>query len=245
MMKLKLLTLGATTLLSAGLAHASGLYVGGTVGTLSLTSRHDLHIGPIEVDSAGSGFPDIQIDSATTLGDTGYGGRFFTGYMFDLVKKFSVAIEANLEFNTASVDTGTSLSISPIIETISLLNTQLDVKNSYGLSLLPTYHISDDFLVFARAGIARGTIHSNAVGALTNVNDSFNRMGGQLGLGMEYALSKHLSLRGEYIYTSYKSIDQSFAPGVTIPNSFGIKFPIDLNNSVHTSAFGIGFTYRI
>lgn len=243
-MKLKLLTLGALACFSAGIAHADGFYVGGTVGALSATSDTELHSGPLTID--GINLPvAIRQDISVTTGNTGFTGRLFGGYLFHIVNKFCLGVEANGEFNTANIESTPTISAQPVVGPISIFNTKLNVKTSYGLSLLPTYQVSDDFSVFARAGIAYGTINSTVSDVLANGDDTFHELGGQFGVGMEYALSKHLSIRGEYIYTAYRSVEQNFNPGITIPDSFGVHLPENYVNHVRTSAFGLGLTYRI
>ncbi len=240
-MKLKLLSIAALACFSVGAAHAQGFYVGGTIGALSLTSKSTLNLGPIDLTPLNIA-PNLNagVNIPVDLGDTGFDGRLYAGYLFDIAKNFCLGLEANAEFNTASAEASSTVSVTPFVPTISILNTRLDVKNSYGLSLLPTFHISDDFLVYGRAGLAYGTINSSITGPLWNINDSTHEMGGQFGVGMEYSLSKHVSLRGEYIYTIYRSLDQSVTPSVA-----GFQIPMNFSHKVNTSAFGLGLTYRI
>lgn len=85
--------------------------------------------------------------------------------------------------------------------TATLGNFEISNKNSmktsygFGLSVLPGFTMSDSTLVFGRIGYVRARF--------TNVNAMVN--GGQLGLGMQTALTQSMDLRAEYDYTDYAS----------------------------------------
>ncbi len=86
--------------------------------------------------------------------------------------------------------------------------------SGYGIGLIPGIMLSDRTLAFIRAGLVRSyfsTIRSTATG-------------GQLGLGLQTALTQNWDLRGEYDFTAYNSV------GGVSPRS-------DL--------FNLGFVYKI
>lgn len=239
-MKLKILAVTSLACVCLNQANAADFYAGTSVGVLSLTSNSSIHGGPVHIPDG----PTVNINVPNDAGDTDYTGRLFAGYGFDFKNKFYLGIEANGEFNAAEVHTTPTLSIAPIINTISISNTQIEVKNSYGLSVLPGYHIADNFLFYGRAGVAYGTINSSFVGAFSNANQTFHKLGGQFGVGMEYGLSKHLNLRSEYVYTVYGSVEQNVTPGVNFDGSSGITVPVNFSNSINTGAFNLGLNYR-
>jgi opacity protein-like surface antigen len=72
------------------------------------------------------------------------------------------------------------------------------VKSSWslGLSILPGYLILDNVLAYGRLGVVK-TYFSNSGG---------NANGGQVGLGLQTALTESWDLRGEYIYSFYSSV---------------------------------------
>ncbi len=67
---------------------------------------------------------------------------------------------------------------------------------SYGLSLIPGILMNDTVLGYLRLGI----LNTNFT---TNNN---NATGGQVGLGLQTAITERWDLRGEYIYDFYRSV---------------------------------------
>jgi len=79
------------------------------------------------------------------------------------------------------------------LTSIHLSNSSL-LKTTYGLaaSVIPGVMLSDNTMLYGRLGLIRSNFSS----------DSYAN-GGQLGLGMQTRVGQNVSLRGEYIYTSY------------------------------------------
>lgn len=67
----------------------------------------------------------------------------------------------------------------------------------YGASFIPGVLLSDNTMVFARAGIVRSRFSDASVTAT----------GGQVGLGMQTNVMQNWDLRGEYDYTKYDSVN--------------------------------------
>jgi len=66
----------------------------------------------------------------------------------------------------------------------------------YGLSVIPGYLITDNVLGYLRLGVVNTHF----------TNNSRNATGGQVGLGLETALTNSWDLRGEWVYSSYNSV---------------------------------------
>jgi len=98
-----------------------------------------------------------------------------------------------------------------------VISNKNDMKTSYGygLSVLPGVMLNDNTLAFVRAGFVRSR--------LSDVSKMSS--GGQIGLGMQTAMTQHMDLRGEYDYTSYANVG-------------GIKSP-------RTDAYTLGVVYKI
>lgn len=83
---------------------------------------------------------------------------------------------------------------------------KLTTRSSYGVSFIPGVMLTDHTLAYLRAGVVRGQFRAQAqdetlgYGAQTK-----NVTGGQLGLGMQTSLAQNVDLRGEYVYTGYRS----------------------------------------
>lgn len=87
--------------------------------------------------------------------------------------------------------------------TYSFKNSGLDrTTYGYGASIIPGLMLSDHTLGYVRAGVVKSRF-SHASESVT---------GGQLGLGLQTSLSQNVDLRGEYVYTAYRSVDRVSSP---------------------------------
>lgn len=91
---------------------------------------------------------------------------------------------------------------------------------SIGLSVLPGYLILDNLIGYLRLGVVK-----------THFSSDGSSNGGQMGLGLEAALTESWDLRGEYIYSFY----QSTAGCNPAPGTLG---------SVKSDQFNIGLMYK-
>jgi outer membrane immunogenic protein len=164
--------------------------------------------------------------SGTTLVEsdasgTGVGGNLFTGYGYTFCNGAYLGGEvfgslSSLEHKTNLPTTG---------------NLSLKLKNSYGISALPGYWITDNSLLYARVGYVRSKFEESLQG-LASHNHELNGL--QLGIGLQTTLVDNLSLRGEYIHTNYQSTpSRSYANGL-----------ITTNYRPTTDQFGLALAYR-
>lgn len=91
---------------------------------------------------------------------------------------------------------------------------------SIGLSVLPGYLILDNLIGYLRLGVVKTYFSSNG---------SYN--GGQVGLGLEAALSENWDLRSEYIYSFYGTESSCSSE----PGELG---------SVKSDQFNVGLIYK-
>jgi opacity protein-like surface antigen len=100
----------------------------------------------------------------------------------------------------------------------AVINNKNDMKTSYGysVSVLPGLMLSDNTLAYARGGFVRSRF--------TNVNKM--NTGGQLGVGMQTAVTQHVDLRGEYDYTSYANVGGIKSPS-TDEYTVGVVYKFD------------------
>lgn len=89
----------------------------------------------------------------------------------------------------------------------------------YGLSVLPGYMIVDNVLGFLRLGVVE-----------THFNSGSNqwRTGGQIGLGLDTALCTNWDLRGEYIYSFYNSLSNSYGLPRSQQFNLGLIYKFEL-----------------
>ena len=78
------------------------------------------------------------------------------------------------------------------------------VKSTYGFggSLIPGVYLTDHTLGYARLGVVDSHFKGEEDGVF----------GGQVGLGMQTDVGKNLSLRGEYVFTAYRSFNGNSSP---------------------------------
>lgn len=69
--------------------------------------------------------------------------------------------------------------------------------NTFGFSIIPGIQISEYTIGYLRIGAVSARFPSV----------SKNAMGGQLGLGLQTSLTQAWDLRGEYVYTAYRSLN--------------------------------------
>lgn len=93
-------------------------------------------------------------------------------------------------------------------------NNNLKTSYAYGVSVLPGVMLSDNTMAFLRAGVVR-TRFSNA-------NET--RTGGQIGVGLQTCLTQNVDLRGEYIYTGYRSFNSTH--NVSAPRSDAVNLSL-------------------
>ncbi len=156
---------------------------------------------------------------------TGFGGNLFAGYGYTFCNGFYLGSE--VFGSMTSLEHKTTTSVSGFSNTA-----KIDVKNSYGLSVLPGYMITNNTLAYARVGYVRSKLEISNSGF---PSDKFNLNGVQYGLGLQTALMNNLSLRGEYTYTNYQSESRSYT------NNAGTG-TARLNPS--TDQFGVSLAYN-
>lgn len=228
-------------------------YVGGTIGAKAITTDTDIDVGlgaNVDFGPFDGDFLAV-LDSDIDGGNAGASGTLYIGYGMNL-NNFYLGFEANAEFNNITVENETTVSVDPLFDgNLGILETELSVKDSVGLSILPGYRFTDNSLFYTRLGIIWGRITSEVDGVSGENNDSFTKLGGQVGLGMEYSLTRQLSVRAEYVYTWYQSVDTdadtSLDLGGFIDSEFGIAdvdLFTDVEHTIRSNAFNLGLTYR-
>lgn len=72
----------------------------------------------------------------------------------------------------------------------------------YGASIIPGLMLSDRTMGYVRGGIVKSRFN----------NASESVTGGQLGLGLQTSMTQNVDLRGEYVYTAYRSVGAVSSP---------------------------------
>lgn len=107
----------------------------------------------------------------------------------------------------------------------------------------------DQWLAYLTAGLAVTRLKLDSrftdtflTGASGQGSSEETKTGWVLGLGGEYALSERLSLRGEYLYADYGSVDHSFV--VTNAGNPGLSSTIKDKADFKTQTLTLGLAYR-
>ncbi|HVY53404.1 MAG TPA: porin family protein [Gammaproteobacteria bacterium] len=126
--------------------------------------------------------------SADGLSAKSLEGTLFAGYS---VMSWNLYLAAEIFAQNAASLQNYSKSINNNGNPVGLRTTW-----GYGLSLLPGYVIADGVLAYLRSGVVH-THFQDAAKAAT---------GGQVGLGLQAAVTENWNIRAEYIYSFYQSI---------------------------------------
>ena len=133
-----------------------------------------------------------------------------------------VGVEADVAWS--GVDGGETYFL-PGIEMTSAINWNAGLRGRIGYAF-------DDTLVYATGGLAVAEIRT-AIDPVPDLEKTAITPGWSVGAGIEQALSDNLSIKGEYLYTRYNTINAD-------------PFEIEAVSSTHTTgvhAFKVGLNY--
>lgn len=95
------------------------------------------------------------------------------------------------------------------VASTTAINDMLTVKGTLGMAL------RDNILVYGTGGYASAGVDYSVQGDDVAIDTNFRRDGYVLGAGVEYAFGQAWSVRGEYQYANFRSIDLSDDAGVS------------------------------
>jgi outer membrane immunogenic protein len=186
MFKKTLLT-AALALAATGAASADGFYAGLGLGASALHSQSTLN------SLTGD-------DSTGENGNFGVLGGLFGGYNFNFANQLNLGLEAFVNADSAKFN-----------ESVNAVGYTGKLTYNYGLRVLPGYQITADTDLHLLAGVARGHFEGSSV----NFSNSQNVNGWQLGLGSTTSVNTNFAVRGDVIYTGYKTQNLNFSNGDT------------------------------
>lgn len=180
----------------------------------------------------------------TKLGANGWSGGLYLGdgRYFKNIYYLGAEVFGNLSSNfyvRNSANPGNT-------DTINTANDKLTVGNNYGISIMPGIGINDHSLLYVRLGYkwsnfkySATTATADAIPVTSSVNTSKILGGFNAGVGMEMYVYDRWSVRGEYTYTNYNSMNVSFA------NANDATEPYSAKVSPSDSQYSLGVTYHI
>jgi opacity protein-like surface antigen len=145
----------------------------------------------------------VLINTADNVDFRGLPGTIFAGYGAGVGQGFYVGGEVFVTLGSATItDNG------------------LESGYSYGFGILPGIMISDHTMGYIRIGLAQTKFSPTNEGNSTVT-------GGQLGLGLQTSLTQNWDLRGEYTFTSNKSISGVSGNPRTDTTTIAMVYKID------------------
>lgn len=169
-----------------------GFYAGVGLGYDSYKLRQSLSLAD-DVGGTISFNPQISVK--------GWNGSLFGGYG-QYYDRFYIAGEVFVNGSNANANYAIS-------STTDLFKTGIDVRSSYGVSILPGIKVNNFALLYARLGFVRTQFKTQEHDATTAVvkNSSVTNWGNGVnyGVGLETAVYPCVSVRSEYTYTTYGS----------------------------------------
>lgn len=176
-----------------------GLYLGAGVGW----SANDFDLN---TNYASTGITTLNNANASqVLGD------IFIGYGYTTASSLFWGAELGTYFPSRSITVGSHPSLS--YPGLNVSDT-LKIQDYVTLDLLPGYAISQNMLVYGRAGLVYGSLQLNqpSVAGISGLNMNDNTWGGRFGVGVNLAVSNTFGIGIDYFYTTYKNMSVYAAP---------------------------------
>lgn len=151
------------------------------------------------------------------FGRTSVLGNFFVGYNHDLSQRFNLGLEGFFNYQ----DTKSTLTAGS-----GLLSSKFYNVYNFGLKLMPALILGTNVRVFADVGISWGKFKYDTSQNARNFNspNSYEdfRPAWLAGTGAQVALTRSLSLRGEYMYIDYSQwrLDTPLSTGAVTVTKF-------------------------
>ena len=170
---------------SAALAAETGFYVGAGVGQTDANLTGEIHKPLVD-----EGFSVLGL----SLNDTDTGWKLFSGYVLNPY------LAAELSYVDLG-QTGAEITIGGGAP--GRINTTMDMSG-VNLGLKLNYPFDEDFLAFAKLGAfiwnAEATARADLSTGSGSSNQKDNGVDFSYGLGISYAFTDHVSLRGDWDY---------------------------------------------
>ncbi len=191
-------------------------YVGGMLGASSLADEESTN---------------TPLYDKHTLGASGFTGGVLAGYNYHLRNQWWLALEAFLN--------GVSINIADNQNYAPQSSYTVNMRYNTGLRILPAYAFSPSTSGHLILGYASGSFKINDNGNYGIINKTFSRGGLQAGVGLQTALSQHVDLRADALYTSYGSQSSNGVTTSTPPATQSYR------NNLSTLEAGLALVYNV
>lgn len=223
----------------------SGFYAGGLLGTVNSTSDVSTRVGVSKYMDATDArqiarVGDGQVSQWRPVGGLvgGYGKQF---------GNVVLGVEAGVNSLSLNKERQTSQEMDANPGQQSTIKQSVSADWMAGVRLRLGWAESN-WLAYVTGGIAATRLKleasyvDNAFNGLSKGSKSATKTGWSLGFGGEYALSKHWSLRGDYLYTRFGGI--SMENEVTSTNNSGGTLVHNANLDTHGLFVGINYRFQ-
>jgi outer membrane immunogenic protein len=235
----------------------AGFYVGANAGYAWSAGEANYTVdpffagAPIGTASGDAGRAALAATS-THVSDRGFTGGVQAGYNLQFR---NIVVGVEVDFNSLRLDNsadtvGFSGTPVPWID-----NVHTSIKTDWLLTVRPRVGVAwNEFLLYATGGLAVTRLttfqsQSNILvttlssGYSESVSGSETKTGWTVGGGLEYAVSDHWTLKGEYLYTDFGSVNLTGTAGP--PTSFGFGGqPFTHTFDLHVSTVRAGINYK-
>ncbi len=138
--------------------------------------------------------------------DTNAIGDIFAGFGYTTASSFFWGGEIGTYFPSRSI---TVKNRPDLTFPNTGVNDTLKIQDYLTLDLLPGYAISQNVLVYGRAGITYSSLSLSqaASGVIPSFNYSENKWGGRFGVGVNFSFNNNFGVGLDYFYTTYQNMN--------------------------------------
>lgn len=138
-------------------------------------------------------------------------GDIFAGFGYTTASSFFWGGEIGTYFPSRSITVENRPDLT--FPSIGVSDT-LKIQDYLTLDLLPGYAVSQNVLVYGRAGLAYSSLSLKqpARGVVPNFNTSENKWGGRFGVGANFAFNRNFGVGIDYFYTTYQDLNVLTSP---------------------------------
>lgn len=177
---------------------------------VGLQAGYDAYAVDINSSIPAFGANNVDISAKGWVGGIMFGyGKYFNNLYYLGGELFGNLSNAGNSFNITDTDVGPTITY----------NGKISVDASYGAAMLPGVKLNDVTMAYIRLGYNWANIRYQESHTGVGSSSKSDTLGGFVyGVGLEALLKGNWSVRGEYTYTNYKSVDTplgvggSFAP---------------------------------
>ncbi len=210
-----------------------GFYVGLAAGYDSYRIAQDTFINLSELD------PDLALGDSVSrehvLNATGAVGGSFLGYGKYFSQMYNTYLGLEVFGNWSGAQTETKDRFTNTLGS-SVTKDKINVKNNYGISVLPGVKLFNTALLYVRLGYNWSKIEvketfKNDDGDVASFNETNTPGGFNYGLGIEAGFMDNWSVRAEYTHTDYNDFDTDLGTEITPADNqfmFGVIYHFNI-----------------